>query len=171
MTTQYPDWLEGVRGATLRALWSEGVSNDIGAVTDAIRDMCKRRGLELDPTPNQLFSRILDYIAAHMEARDTQEVIYRGSRSTGPAGWTAEDERIWMEWLTESLSPEAWEKEVLQPVFECDVLWWECRAPRWRMELLVYVRGWVRRSRDLLAEIDPRPIVSGEGPSEEEGAF
>jgi hypothetical protein len=154
----HANWIDNSRGRTLRWMESEGISQDVAVLTDRVRAMCQRRGLEMALEPNQIYSRIMDLLAARFE--NPQGVLcVRSAHGAAGGSWSKEEEQVWIAWLHGQLSPEAWTYEVFDGLDEAEMEWGK-ETGRWREELMSIVPYWIARSRDLLSAIDPRPIGS-----------
>ena len=156
-TTIHADWVDGVRGRTLRWMTSEEISVDLANLTARVEAMCKKRGLDLVVPSDRLYSRVMDLVAARIER--PQGVLLRPATRSGPrpSGWGEEEAQIWSEWLEAALPHMTWEQEVFDGLDDVEMEW-GVDAGRWREELVSLLPYWIVRSRDLLMDIDPRPI-------------
>jgi hypothetical protein len=151
------DWVDGVRGRTLRWLMTEEIRADLAILTGRVETMCASRGLALAMKSDRLYSRILDLVAARVERPQGILVGRDATQGSKPKGWTSEEEAIWQEWLETTLSPAVWNWEVFAGLDDAEMEW-GVDAGRWREELVSLLPYWIVRSRDLFMEIDPRPI-------------
>lgn len=171
-------WIDGERGRALRSLYEptddeEMVADDLSVITRRLQGLLRRweDGLSWSLTGDQMFHLLMDHVVARM--RSSRGALLGPRRKAGtPAGWSQEDERVWQEWLgSEVLSPERLDRLVFGEEPRC----WELRLGcDWRREVSAYLPYLVTRSREILREIDPRPIVQeedfgGVGNPDEEG--
>ena len=131
------------------------MEEDLFCVAEAIAAFVERRGGALVMTPRQLTWKLIQYVEMRGHV-PWHEIAYRGGRAAiKPKGWTADNERIWQDWITYTFELEDWTREVIQPIFGTDVREWE-PGVEWRMELLEFLRHWIRRSIAIVEEFDPR---------------
>jgi len=104
-----------------------------------------------------LEQQIITYIEMrrYMGAYDISAPQHRRSL---PQGWTAMEERIWMDWISYAFDLEEWNKAVIGFVFGTEDYEWEARSPGWRQELFSCVPYWIERSMDRFMEIDVRQL-------------
>jgi hypothetical protein len=134
--------------------WGECVATDVAGIVSGIVSYLERRGFDRG-VPNQQIARtIIEWIWRRQTRRANQ---MRGprTRAAWPAGWTAQHEDTWCEWIEIRLTPESFEAEVLMPVFGTDTRTWETVCGGWREELFYFLPSWVERSFDRLEEISP----------------
>ena len=155
-------WIDGERGRSLRSLYEptddeEIVAADLSVMTGRLWALLERRkdGLMWSLSGDQLFQLLMDHIVARKN-RSRCHLIGPRRKAGTSAEWSPEDERVWQEWLgSEVLSPERLERLVFGAEPRC----WELRLGcNWRREVAAYLPYLVTRSREILREIDPRPI-------------
>jgi hypothetical protein len=134
--------------------WGECVATDVAGVVSGIATYLERRGFELGVPQRQIFRTLMEWIWRRQRRRMSD---LRGPRTRAgcPAGWMAQHEDIWCQWIENRLTTESFEAEVLEPVFGTDVRTWEAACDGWRGELFFFLPYWVGRSFEKLEEISP----------------
>jgi len=139
--------------------YDECPAADIAEVCDLIKVFLKRRhGLQLSLSPQKLHRSILEYIWMRYSAPPTH-ISYPKRKQEAPIGWNIEKERIWRQWIFHECGLQAWENEVMRPVFGTDERLWEASIGKgWRLEIHEFLPWWIYRDLDLFEEIDPTPL-------------
>lgn len=142
--------------------------DELLALAEAITAFVERRGGTLAVTPRQLTLILLNYVQMRYDVPWYKIAFRQSSRQKKPTGWTADNERIWQDWITYTFDLEDWNREVIQPLFGTDVRSWE-PGTEWRAEIFWYLQHWIRRSLDTVQEFDPRDHTPDrvEGPKNE----
>lgn len=104
------------------------------------------------PSPSSIYSRLVNFI----ELRNNNPYARINSLSVmkqNPLGWNQSDEAIWMEWLQTTVFPPNWWKKELHYFYDSD------RMISVLEEFHSYLPYFIERSKDKLAEIDPRHFM------------
>jgi hypothetical protein len=174
-----PQWIDGTRGRLLRSFYEptedeEIIAADLSLMTRRLQGVLRKIDDRLSwvLTGDQLFHVLMDHVVTRIRFPGATTLAGPARKAPTPVGWSEEDEQIWQEWLgAEVLSPERLER----CVFGEEPRVWELRlgfGNLWRREVTAYLSYLVHRSREILREIDPRPIVPEEEgglPTDEEG--
>ena len=146
--------------------WGELPAADCYAVAAAIRNFVESRRLQLDLDIDGLASSIIGYIQLRHRFPAHQISNPQRRKRTCPEGWTAQKDRIWMEWLLHYFSLNEWQTEVMYEVFGTEQSVWESHCNGWREELYAFLPWWIRRDDYIFERIDPTPLP---GPEENAG--
>jgi hypothetical protein len=158
-------WVDGERGRYLRSLWApnpyeEIVAGDLMRIVAATDAHLRRYGIRFAIPTDSVFQALVDFLRTRLES-PYREVQGPRRKVTRPKEWTEEDDRIWMEWLEQTvLTSVVWNRICDGPTRSKGV--WEEAAGAWREEWLSYLPYYVGRSWDILERIDPRPIEETE---------
>lgn len=143
------------------SLWEETergeiVAMDTARVTRAICAVATARGLRLRFSDSELYRELTHYVWLRLQGRSAREI--HGHRGSWPTGWDDASERIWIEWLSETIAP-SWQTTVWDDAFGRDEhALWEEYCAGWRKEVESMFPYWVERSIGRLDEIDPTPF-------------
>lgn len=103
------------------------------------------------PSLSSIYSRLVSFISLRNKYPyaqiDSSSVMKRN-----PPGWNQSDEAIWMEWLQTTVFPPSWWRKELQ---YCD----SDRMLSILDEFHSYLPYFIERSKEKLAEIDPRHFM------------
>lgn len=157
-------WIDSIHGRNLRSLFSDRydeenqtVAEDLSAIVRALRAHVRRvdERLQWAVSGDQLFHILMDHVASRLE-KPSGHLLGPRRKASVPASWTDDDEVLWQEWLESAVfSPDQLDYQVMGGK---DFLGWEHALGNWRNEVYAYLPYLVCRSRELLREIDPRPI-------------
>ena len=162
-------WMDSVHGRNLRSLCADrygdddetdrSVAEDLSAIVRALRAHVRRVDgrLQWAVSGDQLFHILMDHVAVRLEKPvGSGHLVGPRRKAPVPAGWTEEDEMLWQEWLGSVVfSPDQLDLQVMGGK---DLVAWEYATGDWRREMYAYLPYLVCRSREILREIDPRPI-------------
>jgi hypothetical protein len=134
----------------------EIVAMDTARVAHAICAFTTKYGLCLRFSEPELYRELTYYVWLRLRGRSTEEI--RGQRGSWPTGWDDASERIWIEWLSQTVLP-SWQSAVWDNAFGRDEqARWEEQCAGWRLEVVSMFPYWVERNLARFAEIDPTPF-------------
>jgi len=134
---------------------------DLAAVADRIAAFVSRGKVSLELTEERLTRQLATYVTMR-RSHHWSEISLPQHERTVPAGWTAANERIWVDWIHHVFEFSDWQQAVMRPVFGTDERQWEIGAEGWRDEVFTFLPTWIARSTARFAEIDPTPLPDPE---------
>lgn len=137
--------------------WS--AAEDALAIAERITVWVARKGVALELPPPRLARQILQYVWMR-QTTPWHEIDGPRHQRSLPVGWTRQHERIWCDWIVHVFELEAWQREVMDPVFGTDTRSWEPEG--WRDEIFHFLPRWIVRSIARFEEIDPTPLPDPE---------
>ena len=140
---------------------NSSAAEDMTLLAERIARFVGRQHLTLELKPNRLARQLLQYVWWRQRAGALELSAPRHERVC-PAGWTAEHERIWIDWIWHVFELDDWQKLVIEPVFGTDVRSWEANCQSWREEIFTFLPLWIARSMARFEEIDPTPLPEPE---------
>jgi len=145
----------------------EEMRADAFAMAERIQRVMGRAGFWLAVSPGMLAATIRQYAEARRWSGPYEvRVIPPETIRSNPDGWTTHDEDVWLARLSDSITDDVWDTDVVTPVFGTDVRVWERNGPDWRHELLAYVPVWATRSFVIVEKHDPLPRPEEEAADE-----
>ena len=137
--------------------YGECAVDDIDYLVWLFQGYLHKRGAELGLDPAHLATHILKYIYLRQKS-SVYDISAPRTNPVKPTGWSAKDEEIWCDWISNHCTLDSWRTEVLAPIFGTDVRLWEARCQGWRDELTLFFPWWIQRSLDIVRKYDPTQL-------------
>lgn len=138
-----------------RNKYDECAWNDLAYLAELVNAWIRRTGATPELSDERLTRQLVSYVGMRQRHR-WHEISVPQHVSREPATWTEDDEHIWQDWLSDTITLDGW-RALVRRVFGTDERYWEASIDGWREEIFAFVPYWVQRSAQLVAAYDPRP--------------
>jgi len=134
--------------------YDECAWDDLAYLAELLNERIRHAGAMPELSDERLTRQLVAYVGMRHRHRWHEISAPQHARSK-PVGWKSDDEHIWQDWLTDTITLDDW-RSLIGRVFGTDERFWEVPVAGWREEVYAFLPFWVQRSAQLVAGYDPR---------------